>query len=191
MIITNNFQSQVWVIAGVNGAGKTSFANKYLRGKIAIINPDDIALQNNLQAVNAGKEALNLRQKFLNQNISFAIETTLSGINEIKFIQQCKNANYKINFVYIYLDSQYLSYARVQQRIENNGHSIPSQDIQRRYLRSINNFKNIEQISHRTWILDNSGIKTKMIYSSINNQVKFISNNIPAKIITVFNLNEK
>jgi len=36
MIITNNFQPQVWIIAGVNGAGKTSFANKYLRGKILI-----------------------------------------------------------------------------------------------------------------------------------------------------------
>jgi len=191
MIITNNFKPQIWIIAGVNGSGKTSFANKYLRGKLAIINPDEIAIQSNINPVSAGKESLLLRQKFLEQKISFAIETTLSGINEINFIQQCKKQGYKINFVYLYLNSEYLSYARVKQRVENNGHDIPTKDIKRRYERSINNFINIKNISDRTWLLDNSYIKTKLIYSIVNQKIKFISSNINNKIKNIFSLNER
>jgi predicted ABC-type ATPase len=186
MIITN--RPQLWIVSGVNGAGKTSFTSKYFRGKIPIVNPDEIALQNNIQPIEAGKKTLLLREHLLSNNISFVIETTLSGINEFNFIKKCKQKGYKINFIYIYLSSINLSYARVQQRVQNNGHDIDIQDINRRYSRSIDNFRKIEQISNRTWLLDNSNSKTKLVYSSIDKNTKFLSKDIHSKLKKYFNL---
>ena len=76
IIKLKQLQPQLWIIAGVNGSGKTGFTNKYLRGKIAIINPDEISIQ-------AGKKAILARQKLMQTKTIFAIETTMSGKFEI------------------------------------------------------------------------------------------------------------
>ena len=34
---------QLWVVAGPNGTGKSTLANKYLAGRLPIVNPDVIA----------------------------------------------------------------------------------------------------------------------------------------------------
>ena len=182
MIITENIRPQLWIIAGVNGAGKTTFTNKYLRGKIAIINPDEIAIQKNITPLQAGKKAILERQNYLEKKISFAVETTLSGFNEIELIKKCKDLNYKINLVYIYLQNKILSYSRVQQRVQNYGHNIPINDINRRYQKSINNFIKITPIIDRIYLLDNSDTKTKLVSSFYEGNIKFISKNISPKL---------
>ncbi len=185
MITTKQIQQQLWIIAGINGAGKTSFANKYLRGKIAIINPDEIAIQENIPPIQAGKIALQMRKTFIKQQNSFAIETTLSGINEINLVKTCKQQGYKINLVYLYLSSTNLANSRVMQRVENFGHDIPYQDIQRRYPKSLKNLSLILQYVDRLFILDNSNQKTQLLCSKANDEIKYTSPNLESKLPSI------
>jgi len=189
MIINHDNIKQLWIIAGINGSGKTSFTNKYLRGKIAIINPDEIAIEKNISSIQAGKIAIRERKNLIESKISFSIETTLSGINEIELIKTCKKLNYKINIIYLYLDSLYLARLRINQRIENHGHNIEDKDILRRYPRSLENFKSILKYADRVIILDNSSNKLKLVCSIYLNKIKFISKNIPKKIFDIVNNN--
>ena len=77
---------QLWIIAGPNGSGKTTLTERYIEGKIPVINPDNIA--RNLNPANptdpattlrAGREALMQQRQSLEQGKSFALETTFSG----------------------------------------------------------------------------------------------------------------
>ena len=40
-----NIKPQLWVFAGPNGSGKSTMINKFVGGRISIINPDIIARQ--------------------------------------------------------------------------------------------------------------------------------------------------
>ncbi|MDO9578806.1 MAG: hypothetical protein Q7J16_13065 [Candidatus Cloacimonadales bacterium] len=73
----------------------------------------------------------------------FAIESTLSGRSLIKIFQQLKFEKYRIIVLYIFLDCVKIAVDRVRVRVEEGGHHIPTEDLQRRYSRSFNNFWNI------------------------------------------------
>ena len=53
--------------------------------------------------------------------------------------------------LYIFLENVELAIDRVRIRVEEGGHNIPTQDIIRRYSRSINNFWNIYRDLVEEW----------------------------------------
>jgi predicted ABC-type ATPase len=97
---------QLWVFAGPKDAGKSKLVAKYLRSRLPIVNPDVIAVvmseadDENLNILQAGKIALQLRADLLASGHSFAIETTLSGNSELKLMRDAKARGYKVNFVF-------------------------------------------------------------------------------------------
>jgi len=173
-------QAKLFVIAGINGAGKTSVANKILRGKIPIINPDEIVLENNLSSIAAGKKALEMRRICIVQNTDFAIETTLSGKDELQFIQLCKTKGYAIYLIFVHLDSLELAKKRVFERSLSQGHWIADGDIERRYPRTIENLKVLAKNTDDLIFLDNSNEKMRCIFQKNQQELKIIDgHNMP------------
>lgn len=154
-----------YIVAGPNGAGKTTFALKYLPSIAEcrdFINADEIAKGISPLDFSAGLlQASKIFLKALNQKIasrqSFSFETTLAGRAYLPKIVQWRKAGWKIVLIYLYIPSAAFSASRVKCRVTQGGHDIPSQDIVRRYPRSIRNLFSYAEICDRTLCLDNTG----------------------------------
>jgi len=138
----------ILVIGGPNGAGKTTLTPALLRRSPDIsvfLNTDSIARAltgraNNNAAYLAGRIMLERMEALTAQKISFGLESTLSGKTLAASLQRYQRQGYRVEIVYITLESQELSQYRVAQRAHLGGHSIPLADIQRRFLKSHRNF---------------------------------------------------
>lgn len=137
---------KLFIIAGANGSGKTTLAKELLpEYSLVFINADEIAKTinpHNLQSVrvSAGKEVFKKLDDCLNNGISFAIESTLSGSFLIKYIKRAKSLGYTVSLSYVYLDNPEFNINRIKARVKNGGHNIPNADVIRRFYRSKNNF---------------------------------------------------
>ena len=140
-------QPTCWIIAGHNGAGKTTFALKYLpevANCSTFVNADLIAAglsplapENELLA--ASRLFLKEIDSHIKKRVDFAFETTLSGRSYLKLIKQLKNEGWRTELIYLALPSAEMSKMRVLERVAHGGHNIPVIDIERRFPRSLHN----------------------------------------------------
>ena len=140
-------QPVCWIIAGVNGAGKTTFALKYLPNVVnctAFVNADLIAA--GLSPLAPEKEILQASRLFLGEianyekvRCNFSFETTLSGRSYLQLIRRLQKSGWRVELIYLALPSAEMSKMRVLERVEHGGHNIPTAAIERRFPRSLHN----------------------------------------------------
>ena len=153
---------QLWVLAGGNGAGKSTFYNLHLaKYGIKFVNADLIAKDidsENPEGVSyhAATVAANIREDLISQGVSFCFETVFSHESKIDFLAQAKANGYKIILVYIHLFDSSLNEARVKQRVSEGGHSVPTEKIHSRIPRTMKHIKTALSLVDEARILDNS-----------------------------------
>lgn len=127
------------------------------------------------------------RLKSLSQKeVDFAFETTLAARTFAKFLRQCKNRGYKINLLYIWLETDELAVKRVARRVASGGHNIPENIIRRRYERGKKNLIQLYlPIADRFQAYDNSDDQNSLIayYSNLNQEITIINQGIWDQII--------
>lgn len=143
-------KSNMFLIAGVNGAGKSTYTKTIARKfpDFTVIDPDAIAksMVSDIsrigeKSVSAGKEALNRVRHCINQQKSFIVESTISGNVYLQYLQKAKQAGFRTILVYIALPNVGKSIERVRDRVKKGGHDIPVEDIKRRYIKSFKNLR--------------------------------------------------
>ena len=153
---------QLWVLAGGNGAGKTTFYDLFLApGGIKLVNADVIAKAISPQnPENVGYEAANvaeqIRQELLQQGVSFCFETVFSHVSKIDFVAEARALGYEVILVYIHLETAELNEARVYQRITEGGHSVPVDKIYSRIPRTMRHISAVMPLVNEARLLDNS-----------------------------------
>jgi predicted ABC-type ATPase len=154
------------VIAGPNGAGKTTFAREYLPHVARVmhfVNADLIAgglspLKPELAAISAARVVLREIDRLASDGAHFAFETTLSGLTYLRRMESWKQAGYRIEIVYLRLDSVDLALRRIAARVVQGGHDVARRDVIRRFKRGWANFESIYRPMAESWaIYDNSG----------------------------------
>ncbi|MDY0222202.1 MAG: zeta toxin family protein [Desulfobacterium sp.] len=156
------YLKQLWVLAGGNGAGKTTFYNLHLaKYGIKFVNADLISIDINPEnpkgsSYQAATVAAKIREDLIEQGISFCFETVFSHESKIDFVAQAKANGYKIILVYIHLIDSNLNEARVKQRISEGGHSVPPEKIHSRIPRTMKHIKTALSLVDEARILDNS-----------------------------------
>ena len=137
-----NTRKTLYIVAGANGSGKTTFALNFATiQNLDFINADEIAKEydpKDIQKykITAGKVFFQRVNQRLSENNSFILETTLSGKYLQKVIEKAKKANFLVSLIYLYLDSNSENVLRVKNRVLAGGHNVPEVDILRRYKRS-------------------------------------------------------
>ena len=126
------------------------------------MNADEIArglspLKPHSMDVRAGKIMLQRVRELIDCGQSFAVETTLSGRIYQSLISNAQAKNYQVGIIFLYLNSVALAQKRVEQRVAQGGHNIPSKIIERRYFRGIRNLiHTCLPMSDWAYIFDNS-----------------------------------
>ena len=146
----------IYVLAGVNGSGKSSIFGAYLlEHGLTFYNPDEAAaailrihpridqLVANGHAWKMGKDLL---QKAITNKQSYAFETTLGGHTIIQLLIEAARSGLRLVISYVGLKRVELNIARVNQRVQNGGHTIPEAKIRERWDRSRENL--IKLIPH-------------------------------------------
>jgi predicted ABC-type ATPase len=159
--------ANLYIIAGCNGAGKTTASNTVLPEIIhcnEFVNADSIAkglspFQPETVAFEAGRIMLHRIDELLHQQKDFAIETTLTTKSYLQTIQFARAKGYQITLLFFWLNNVELAKKRVQRRVSEGGHNIPVDVIERRYQRGIDNFFNHFAFAVDKWYLfENSEI---------------------------------
>ena len=138
---------QLYIIAGCNGAGKTTASFTILPevlGCKEFINADEIAkglspFQPENVAMQAGRIMLARMDELLQKGETFAFETTLATKSYKQKIEWAQANGYEVTLLFFWLDSPNMAKKRVAQRVAEGGHSIPSETIERRYHNGIAN----------------------------------------------------
>ena len=169
----------LYIIAGCNGAGKTTASFTILPEIIEckeFVNADEIAkglspFQPEKVSFEAGRIMLNRINELLNENESFAFETTLSTKSYKNKILQAKKQGYSVTLLFFWLESIELAKERVEIRVKEGGHNIPKDVIERRFLKGIKNlFEIYLEIVDGTLIFDNSYGKHELIAQKFENE---------------------
>jgi predicted ABC-type ATPase len=135
----------IYLIAGCNGAGKTTFAKEFLLQEVHcanFLNADYLALglsplSPERAAVRAGRLLLTEFKSLIRRKETFAVESTLSGKTYIRLFRQARKLGYEIELHYLWLSSPAQAIARVRERVKKGGHHVPAVDIRRRFKRSL------------------------------------------------------
>jgi predicted ABC-type ATPase len=154
----------MYIIAGPNGAGKTTASNTLLPGFLGVeqfVNADEIAkglspFAPESVAIESARIMLSRIAALIAQKINFAFETTLTTLAYKSYIQKAKERGYTVKLIFLWLNSAKIAKERVKRRVEEGGHSIPPEIIERRYKKGILNLPLFLELSDEWLIFDNS-----------------------------------
>ena len=151
----------IYILAGPNGVGKTTYANLYLPDvirELEFVNADLIArgiapYAPEGAAMEAGRIALERIRHLIDSGTSFTWETTMSGRTAVRWLQSAKHAGYTIKCYFLWVRKVDTTLERIRQRVIEGGHHIDSEVSQRRFFKTIENFFAIYQPLCDSWKL--------------------------------------
>jgi predicted ABC-type ATPase len=134
---------EIYVLAGTNGAGKSSIAGAMFRRRgvepfdpdaaarlVRARNPGLSAEEANSAAWHQGRRLL---ERAIAERCAFAFETTLGGRTITALLGRALDAGATVRIWYVGLASPELHLARVRARVARGGHDIPEATVRRRF----------------------------------------------------------
>lgn len=154
----------IFVLAGVNGAGKSSVGGAMLQDqRMQWFNPDtyarELMRELGLDAVEANAHAWahgrNRLEAAIANRTNYAFETTLGGTTISRLLDEASKTH-SVMMLYCGLVSPELHVVRVNQRVAQGGHHIPEGKIRERWNTSrLNLIKLLPRLA-RLQVFDNS-----------------------------------
>lgn len=166
-------QPNCYIIAGSNGAGKTTFATEFLPHYADcknFINPDYIArglspFDPDAAIMHAGRMVLARIHGSMEQKIDFAFETTLSGRAYAGLVKQLRRGGYRVHMFYLWVPAPELALERIHDRVVKGGHDVPPAAVQRRFTRTLTNlFRLYRPLLDTLHFFDNSRAQLHLVF---------------------------
>lgn len=156
----------ITVIAGVNGAGKSSIAGARLRSTGGdYFNPDEVArslmdaksmLSLTEANATAWKMGFDQLSRAIDEKQDYTIETTLGGNSICQLLHDAIDRNREVRIFFCGLASPELHIERVAARVAKGGHDIPSAKIRERWIGAIHNLIGLIPRCAAVVVYDNS-----------------------------------
>jgi predicted ABC-type ATPase len=151
----------LYIIAGPNGVGKTTFADRYLPDEakqLEFVNADLIArglspYNPEAAAMEAGRIALTRIRELISSRIGFTWETTMSGRTSVAWLRQAREAGYVLKAYFLWVRIPETTIRRIRQRVVEGGHDITEEVSRRRFYKTIQNFFKIYRTVMNSWKL--------------------------------------
>ena len=97
-----------------------------------------------------------IRQKLLEQRVSFSFETVMSSPDKVALLEKARSYGYRTYLYFIATEDPQINIARVKSRVHLGGHDVPADKIVSRYSRSLNLLLAAIRQSNRAYLFDNS-----------------------------------
>ena len=162
--MTATTQPELWLLVGGNGAGKTTFYERFLaRRKIPLVNADNIARSvwpdaPEKHSYEAALIAEQERFRLLKERQSFCFETVFSHSSKVDFVGAAKAAGFRIRLFYFHLEFAALNKARVASRVRSGGHHVPEAKVESRIPRTLANLRECIGLADELHLVDNSSL---------------------------------
>ena len=157
--------AHIHVLAGINGAGKSSVIGAIIRQHGgAFFNPDEAAATLvkeqgvSLEEANgrAWAEGKKLLEEAIRERTDFAFETTLGANTIPRLLAQAAEEGFDVRIWFVGLESVEKHMQRVRARVAAGGHDIPENKIRERWNGSRLNIINLLPYLTELRVLDNS-----------------------------------
>lgn len=162
----NGKKPGIYVLAGVNGAGKSSIGEGiFNREGSAVFNPDTIAykirtLHPDISLILANAHAWQIGKSLLEQAMAerkdYRFETTLGGRTITRLLQEAVKGGHRLYLWFCGLESPELHLRRVRAWVAHGGHDIPEGKIRERWNGSRENLIRLLPHIHHLRVYDNS-----------------------------------
>lgn len=151
----------LYIIAGPNGVGKTTFADRYLPDEakqLEFVNADLIArglspYDPDSVAIEAGKIVLRRIRELISHRTGFTWETTMSGRTAVGWLRQACEAGYVLKAYFLWVRNPETTIRRIRQRVVEGGHNILEDVSRRRFFKTIQNFFTVYRPLMTSWKL--------------------------------------
>lgn len=160
------------VIAGPNGVGKTTFADRYLPQTIRqleFVNADLIArglspYDPDAAAMEAGRIALQRIRHLIETAQSFTWETTMSGRSAAVWLGSARDRGWQIKGYFLWVREVEIALRRIRRRVAEGGHNIGPDVSRRRFFKTIQNFFAIYRPLFHSWrLFENDGPAPRLL----------------------------
>jgi predicted ABC-type ATPase len=176
-------------LAGPNGSGKSTLAQSppfmtlLQQHNMMFINPDDLALKappNSNPLIWSGRQVRKRIDAAISQNLSFAVETTLSGRNHFLTFSKCQSLSYYTSLHFVFLSSLELSKRRVALRVLLGGHDVSEHDQDRRYEKSKGNGVELARLVDEAFFYTNdTEVGHDLVARVRSGQLEWVANQAP------------
>lgn len=191
-------KKNIYIIAGPNGSGKTTFAKKFMPNYAKcpnFVNADLIAqgispFVPRLATIKAGRIVLEQIHELADKGLDFAFETTLAGKSYIPFLDNLKNKDYSINLFFLWISHAELALARIKERVAEGGHDVPAIDVRRRFYRGVYNLFKFYRPLLDSWMLFNNSLTIpNLIAQERDHELSIVNENLFSRIIKGIKVN--
>jgi len=134
--------------------------------------------KNTIDVMKAGRIAVNEIKIAFDSGITFNQETTLCGNSILKNIDRARELGYEVELHYVGVESVEIAKERIAFRVKNGGHGIPDEDVERRYVESFKNLKQIMKKCKLVVLYDNTEVFNRFAIYKDGNLV-VISEDVP------------
>jgi predicted ABC-type ATPase len=165
---SENIKKTFYLIAGCNGAGKTTASFTILPEILnckEFVNADEMAkgispFNSSGVAVLAGKLMLKRMNELIEKGETFSIETTLASKLFAQTIKTAHEKGYTCVLLFLWIQDIQIAKDRVKQRVKLGGHSVEDSVIERRYKSGIINlFELYKPLVDELYVFDNTNGK--------------------------------
>lgn len=186
----------IFVLAGANGAGKSSIGGSAIRAAGQDwYNPDEFAHALHEQFPNKPLAEINSRvwhegrrrlEAAIRDNADFTFETTLGGRTMTNTLLDAIAAGVPVSIWYCGLESPEQHIERVAARVAHGGHDIPADLIRSRCRTSMRNLCRLAPGLHQLAVYDNSKPLNerrcpdiRRLLHVINGEIRMLDRNMP------------
>lgn len=155
---------ELFVVIGPNGSGKSSaLYETQIDKEIVFVNPDDIARleyadvedqheRDMLAWINCNAQ----RDGLLSEQVTFGFETVGSHPSKVEFMARAKDLGYCVTLLFVSTEDPDINIRRIQARVKQGGHDVPSDKVRTRYYRTLGLLKDYFEVADTAFVWDNS-----------------------------------
>ena len=148
------------IFGGPNGAGKSTLFARFqetAQQPVEQVNGDVLQQQHpQLSGFEVAELTAARIKELLTARASFSIENNLATADNYKLLHGAKAAGYRVELVYVSLDSVAECWFRVQQRVREGGHDVPPAIVEARYQQSLSLLKQHYAVFDHLRLVDNT-----------------------------------
>lgn len=162
--MTATTQPELWLLVGGNGAGKSTFYDRFLSQRnIPLVNADNIARTlwpdyPEKHSYEAALIAEKERVRLVAEGQTFCFETVYSHPSKVDFVASAKAAGFRVLIFFFHLEQPGLNKARVASRVKVGGHKVSESKIESRIPRTLDNVRRSVGLADELHLVDNSSL---------------------------------